>query len=183
MRHPFDLGRRLVMGTGIGAISLLSHLPGAEARTASKAIALDDLPRISSDALPLDILRRVTEDYASRGAPVSCPDLRHCDELSLHGVAVDLDGDGHKEWVVTDAMFTGTGAELDYVFKRGADRRWRMIGRIDGLHLRTIGPAKTRGFLDINGYVAGRCVDGRGKAFWNGHRYVKRVGRVRDRPC
>jgi hypothetical protein len=161
----------------------MTHVPGADARPANKAIALEDLTTSFPDTLPLDILRRVALDRASRGDPISCPDLRRCDDLNLHGVSVDLDGDGSKEWFVTDAGFTGTGAELDYIFEKGPDRRWRMIGRIDGLHLTTVGPKKTGGFLDIDGYVAGVCVEGRGKAIWNGHRYVGREGRVKPRDC
>ncbi|XYH94983.1 hypothetical protein ACMHYB_45320 [Sorangium sp. So ce1128] len=183
MSRFFTCGRPIVIGIGVGAISLMTHVPRADARTANKAIALNDLTLSSPEALPIDILRRVAQDYASRGTPVSCRNLRRCDDLDLHGSSVDLDGDGSKEWFVTDKGFTGTGAELDYIFQKGADRRWKMIGRIEGLHLRMVGPKKTRGFFDIRGYVAGRCVEGRGKAIWNGHQYVKREGRVKDRPC
>ncbi|MFO0757456.1 MAG: hypothetical protein U0359_13245 [Byssovorax sp.] len=158
-------------------------VPPAHAETASKAIALDDLPLIAEDSLPIGLLRRVARDYASHGDPVSCPNLRRCDDLHLYGYSIDLDGDGSKEWLVTDMGFTGTGAELDYIFKKGPDRRWKMIGRIEGLHLQTVGPAKTGGFLDINGHVAGICVEGRGRAIWNGHRYVARESRVKPRPC
>jgi hypothetical protein len=59
----------------------------------------------------------------------------------------------------------------------------KMIGRIQGLHLRTVGPKNTRGYLDIHGTVAGVCVEGRGKAFWNGREYVEHVGRVKPRRC
>jgi hypothetical protein len=161
----------------------MTHVPCVDARPPNKEVALDDSSMRSSEALPLDILRRVAQDYAARGDQISCLDLRRCDELNLHGVSVALDGDGTKEWFVTDGGFTGTGAELDYIFQKAADRRWKMIGRIEGLHLRTVGPTKTRGFFDINGYVAGRCVEVRGKAIWNGHQYVKREGRMKDRPC
>lgn len=161
----------------------MALVPSADARTASRAIALEDLTVTFADALPLDILRRVAQDHAAQGVPVSCPDLRRCDDLGLHGVSIDLDGDGTKEWFVTDMGFTGSGAELDYIFREGADRRWKMIGRIEGLALRTVGPQKTHGFLDIHGFVAGKCVEGRGKVVWNGHRYVKRVARVKPRPC
>ena len=108
----------------------MTHVPCADARPPSTGIALDDLSMRSSEALPLDILRRVAQDYVARGDQISCLDLRRCDELNLHGVSVDLDGDGTKEWFVTDGGFTGTGAELDYIFQKGADRRWKMIGRI-----------------------------------------------------
>lgn len=162
---------------------MITHVPGADAQPTNKAIVLADLTTSSPKALPLDILRRVALDRASRGDRISCPDLRRCDELNLHGVSVDLDGDGSKEWFVTDMGFTGTGAELDYIFKKGTDRRWKMIGRIEGLHLMTVGPKKTGGFFDINGYVAGVCVEGRGKAIWNGRQYVGREGRVKPRPC
>ena len=165
----------------MGATCFASRVPCADART--KAIAIDDLAETFSYALPLDILRSVVRDYAARGAPVSCPDLRHCDDLRLGGVSIDLDGDGQAEWFVNDAGFTGTGAELDYVFQRGDDGRWKMISRIEGLHLRTIGPAKTGGWLDIDGWVAGVCVEGRGKAVWDGQQYVTRIGRVKHRPC
>ncbi|MFT3772679.1 MAG: hypothetical protein QM820_45385 [Minicystis sp.] len=168
---------------GAFAISAMTHVPGAAARTPNKAIAIHDLPTSFSETLPLDILRRVARDHAAQGDPISCPDLRRCDALALHGVAIDLDGDGVKEWFVTDMGFTGTGAELDYIFQKSTDRRWRMIGRVEGIHLMTVGPKRTRGFLDIDGYVAGRCVNGRGNAIWNGRRYVKREGRVKDRPC
>jgi hypothetical protein len=159
------------------------HVPGAHAQTANKAIALDDLRMISEDSLPIGVLRGVAQDYAAHGAPVSCPNLRRCGEIHLYGRSVDLDGDGSNEWLVTDVGFTGKGAELDYVFKRGQDRRWKMIGRIEGLHLRAIGPSRSSGFLDINGYVAGVCVEGRGRAIWNGHRYVKHEGHIKPRPC
>jgi len=58
-----------------------------------------------------------------------------------------------------------------------------VAGRIEGLHFRTVGPTKSSGWLDINGYVAGICVEGRGRAIWDGRRYVKREGRVKPRPC
>lgn len=183
MRRLFLSGRSLVLGIGLGAASSMTHVPPAEARGAGKAIVLEDLPTSFTKTLPLDVLRHVARDYASRGVRISCPDLRRCDDLDLHGVSVDLDGDGSPEWFVTDMGYTGTGAELDYIFKKGVDRRWQMIGRIEGLHLRTVGPGKTRGFLDLHGYVAGICAEGRGKATWNGHRYVGRTGRVKPRPC
>lgn len=161
----------------------MAHVSGADAQTAGKAIAIESLPGRYEEKLPIGLLRGVAQDYAARGVPISCSDLRHCPDLHLRGVSVDLDSDGSNEWLVTDLGFTGTGAELDYIFKRGTDRRWKLIGRIEGLHLRTIGPTKTSEFFDINGYVAGVCVEGRGKAIWNGHRYVARNGRVKSRPC
>ena len=176
-------GRSIVTGIGVAAISMMAHVPRADAQTANRAIALDSLTLSSPSALPIAILRLVAQDYASQGTPVSCPNLRRCDDLRLYGVSVDLDGDGSKEWIVTDMGFTGTGAELDYIFRKSAERRWKRIGRIEGLHLRTVGPKKTRGFLDINGYVAGACVEGRGEAVWNGYQYVKREGRLKPRPC
>jgi hypothetical protein len=162
---------------------LTTHVPDAHARSANRAIVLEELTTSSPKTLPLDILRRVAGDRASREEQISCPDLRRCDELDLRGVPVDLDGDGLKEWFVTDNGLTGTGAELDYIFKEGTNHRWEMIGRIEGLHLMTIGPKKTRGLFDLNGYVAGICVEGRGKALWNGHQYVAHEGRVKPRPC
>lgn len=183
MSRLFSCGRAIVVGIAVGAASLTTHVPAAYARSASKAIVLEDLPTSFAETLPLDILRRVALDRASRGERISCRDLRRCDELDLQGVSVDLDGDGSKEWFVTDVGFTGTGAELDYIFKKGTDQRWKMIGRIEGLHLMTVGPRKTRGLFDLNGYVAGICVEGRGKALWNGHHYVGHEGRVKPRPC
>lgn len=161
----------------------MTGAPAAHARSAYGAIVLENLSSSSPETLPLDILRRVALDRASRGTGISCADLRRCAELNLRGVSVDLDGDGSKEWFVTDMEFTGTGAELDYIFKKGTDRRWKEIGYIEGLHLKTVGPKKTRGFFDINGHVAGVCVEGRGKALWNGHRYVGHESRVKPRPC
>ena len=175
--------RSIVVGLAVGAASLMTHVSGAEAQSADKAIVLEDLTASSSEALPLGILRSVVLDRASRGDRLACPDLRRCDELDLRGVSVDLDGDGSKEWFVTDLGFSGTGAELDDIFKKGADQRWKMIGRIEGIHLMTVGPKKTAGFLDIQGDVAGVCVEGSGEAIWNGSRYVGREGRVKPRPC
>ena len=183
MKRLFGCWRSIIVGAGVFAASSMTHVPGAEARPANKTIVLEDLTTSFPDTLPLDILRRVAQDDASRGVPISCPDLRRCDELDLQGVAVDLDGDGVKEWFVTDVGFTGTGAELDYIFTKGPERGWKMIGRIEGLRLTTVGPKKTRGFFDINGSVAGTCVEGRGKAIWTGQEYVGRAGRVKPRPC
>lgn len=183
MSRLFDCGGTIVVGIVVGAASLMTRVPAAHARSAHEAIVLEDLTTSFPETLPLDILRRVALDRASRGERISCPDLRRCDELNLHAVSVDLNGDGSKEWFVTDMGFTGTGAELDYIFKKGTDQRWKMIGRIEGLHLMTVGPKKTRGFFDLNGYVAGVCVEGRGKALWNGHQYVGHEGRVKPRPC
>ncbi len=183
MSRRLRFARSIVVGLAVGGVTLTTHVSWAEAQSAAKAIVLEDLTASSAETLPLGILRRVVLDRASRGDETSCPDLRRCDELDLRGVSVDLDEDGSKEWLVTDLGFTGTGAELDYIFKKGTDRRWKMVGRIEGIHLRTVGPKKTAGFLDIQGEVAGVCVEGSGKAVWNGDRYVGREGRVKPRPC
>ncbi len=167
----------------LGVLCALATAPDVEARPAKRPIALASLPLVSVALLPLDILRRVARDSAAHGAPVSCTDLRHCPDLDLWGRALDLDGDGTREWLVQDQGFSGTGAELDYVFRKDTTGHWKMVGRIEGLHLRTIGPGKTKGFLDLHGAIAGVCVEGRGKARWNGRAYVAHLGREKPRPC
>jgi hypothetical protein len=178
-KHP------IVIGALTGAITLLAG-PDGQIRSADAKIAnvvLEDVPLVSEKSLPLDILRGVARDYASRGDAITCKDLRRCEELHLYGKSVDLNGDGSKEQIVTDMGYTGTGAELDYIFQKDHEGRWRMIGRIDGLHLATVGPKMTHGFLDINGSITGLCVEGRGKAAWNGRSYVVHEGRVKSRTC
>jgi hypothetical protein len=176
--------------SAIGALAVGAALCVGPAEAASRAdalsltaISVDDMPSTRTEGLPLGIVRLVARDYEVRHEDLHCADLRHCDDLALHGFPIDLDGDGTKEWFVNDHGFSGTGAELDYIFKKAADGRWRMIGRLEGLHLRTIGPNRTGGFLDFSGFVAGVCVSGRGKAIWNGRKYVTRTGRVEARRC
>ncbi len=183
MRPLFAFEHRFIAGALVGALLSIANIPGAEAHPAARPIVLEGLPTSSPDRLPLDVLRLVAREDASRGDPVVCTDLRRCVDLDLLGRAVDLDGDGSKEWLVTDLGYTGTGAELDYVFQKGADKRWKMIGRVEDLHLMTVGPTRTRGFLDIHGFVTGVCVEGRGKALWNGRKYVTREGRIKSHPC
>jgi hypothetical protein len=181
-----DVERFAMVALAVGAalcVGSAERIARADARLSSTAVAVDDMPSTRTEGLPLGILRLVVHDYKVRHQDLDCADLRHCDDLDLHGSAIDLDADGVKEWFVQDHGFSGTGAELDYVFKKGGDGRWRMIGRLEGLHLRAIGPKRTGGFLDFTGFVAGVCVSGRGKAVWNGREYVTRVGRVEPRRC
>jgi hypothetical protein len=175
--------RSFLVGMCIAAAGAGAPVALADTPPANGEIVLEELTFVHVDTLPLGILRGVARDRASRGERLTCPDLRRCDELSLQGVSVDLDGDGSNEWFVTDLGFTGTGAELDYIFRKDANSRWKTIGRIEGLHLTTVGPAKTSGFLDIHGYVVGVCVEGPGKATWDGHQYGGHSGPTKARPC
>ena len=172
------------VGAMLGLFALLVGVqvegkPRGEGAKAEE-IRLDDLPTYGSDSLPLAILRAISSDPVK---PTLCAVLRHCADLTLVAKAVDLNGDGAKEWIVTHTGYTGTGAELDFIFSLDRDRRWRMIGRIDGLTLTTVGPTKTGRHLDLNGAIAGVCVRGRGKAVWNGRRYVRREYGVKSNRC
>lgn len=175
--------RSLLVGTCIAAASAATPSALADTPPTKGVILLEELTAVYADALPLGILRAVARDRASRGDPLPCAELRSCDELRLQGVSVDLDGDGSSEWFVTDLGFSGTGAELDYIFRRDANERWKAIGRIEGLHLTMVGPARTGGFLDIRGSVAGVCVEGQGTARWNGRQYLGHSGPLKPRPC
>lgn len=175
--------RAFLAGTCIAAACAGAPVALADTPPANGGLVLEELTIAYVDTLPLGILRGVARDRATRGERLSCSDLRRCDELRLQGVPVDLDGDGSNEWFVTDLGFTGAGAELDYIFRKDAKNRWKIIGRIEGLHLTTVGPAKTSGFLDIHGYVAGVCVEGPGKATWDGHQYRGHSGPTKARPC
>lgn len=183
MRPASSPKRSLLLGTCIVAASRATPSARADTPPAPAAIVLEDLPGVYADALPKGVLRAVARDRASRGEPLSCAELRDCDELRLRGVSIDLDGDGSNEWFVTDLGYSGVGAELDYIFRRDANKRWKTIGRIEDLHLTSVGPTKTGGFLDLHGDVAGVCVEGRGTARWNGRQYLGHSGPVKPRPC